>query len=369
MTYTVGRGGSLIAGRKERQKEAEKMRVLLVQTAFFGDIILSTPVITGLRQLFPHDELYVLTTKAAVPILSRDPRISGVIGFDKRGLHAGVKGFRAMVAELRSYRFDQVYSLHRSFRTALLLYFAGIPIRVGFRSARLSFLYQKRRVRPQAEHDVLRNLALLEGDLAPEMVDNRLQLFAPEASEVSPAIRDLYASEGLRVVVFPGSEWQTKMWHWSGYRRVVEHFSQIGARVFIMGGKEERAVAEKVAGGNAAVVNLAGATTLDEALYMVKNAGLVVCNDSMALHMAAGFDTPVVSIFCATSPRFGFGPWGKRSKVIEREGLLCKPCRRHGSRECPLGTESCMREVRAETVIAAAEDLLSQTVENAFGAA
>jgi heptosyltransferase-2 len=83
-----------------------------------------------------------------------------------------------------------------------------------------------------------------------------------------------------------------------------------------------------------------------------------VCNDSVALHVGSALKVPTVAVFCATSPRFGFGPWRNRATVVEHSELSCKPCRRHGSPRCPTGTEACMRDVKAERVLAAASGLL-----------
>ena len=333
------------------------MRILLVQTSFFGDLILSTPVIKALAEIYPGAEISVMTTKAARPLIERDPLIKRVICFDKRGQHGGLKGFRLMLTELKSFKFDCVYSLHRSYRTALLLALARIPLRIGYAQARLSFLYQRLKDRPAGEHDVLRNLSLLEGEGSYDREHIRLRLTAPEASQVSERIARLGQLARKPVVVFPGSEWQTKMWHWQGYRQVVEHFVSRGFPLFVLGGPREKTVAGLVSEG-LKVENLAGSTTLDEVLFLVKNAALVICNDSMALHVASALQVPVVPIFCSTSPAFGFGPWQVASRIMERSDLPCKPCRRHGSRACPLGTEECMRGLSATTVIRAAEELL-----------
>lgn len=335
------------------------MRILLVQTAFFGDLMLSTPVIKALHEIFPNAEISLMTTKAGAPLVARDPLLKRVIPFDKRGAHAGWRGFLAMADELRSFGFDRVYSLHRSYRTALLLRAAGIPLRIGFENARFRFCYHQLKPRPREKHDVLRNLSILEGEGAYDRNDTGLRLFAPQAADVRPEILELTAGQSRKLVVFPGSEWQTKMWHWGEYRRLVQHYASLGVRVLLMGGPKERAVATRIADGIPGISNLAGQTSLDEALYIVKHASLVVCNDSMALHMAGGFKVPVVSVFCATSPSFGFGPWQTLSQVIEREDLPCKPCRRHGSRQCPLGTEECMRGVPAARVIRAVDELLT----------
>jgi heptosyltransferase II len=332
------------------------MRILLVQTAFFGDLILSTPVISGLRSCYPEAKIYVMTTAAAVALLKHDPLIDEIITFDKKGRHAGISGFIDMVKKIKSYNFDRVYALQRSYRTALLLWAARIPVRIGFSNAKLSFLYHIRKIRPKTFHDVMRNLAILEGE--GEGFDDHIRLVAPPLTQVKEQIRDILNSSAPTINVFPGSEWKTKMWHWQEYRKLIEHYAMQGFRILVLGGAKEQPIADTVSKGIKNVFNLTGKTTLDEMLLLVKNSKLVICNDSMALHVAAGFKIPVVAVFCATSPSFGFGPWKTPNKIVERSDLACKPCRRHGSRSCPLGTEECMRGIPAAKVISAADELL-----------
>ena len=154
----------------------------------------------------------------------------------------------------------------------------------------------------------------------------------------------------------PGSVWPTKRWDWAQFREVAKHFTSLGQRVILIGSPAEVSVCEQVA-RDLPVTNLAGHHSLAETLYIVQQAGLVICNDSMVLHLASAFKIPTVTVFCATSPRFGFGPWQNRALVVEHQGLSCKPCRRHGGLTCPTGTEACMREVPASQVLAAVQQL------------
>jgi heptosyltransferase-2 len=138
---------------------------------------------------------------------------------------------------------------------------------------------------------------------------------------------------------------------------VALHFTEAARPVVLLGSRADIDVNRAVAGPKG-ILDLAGRTSVAEAMFVVANAALVVCNDSMTLHLASAFKTPNVAIFCATVPAFGFAPWRNRAIVIEKQGLSCRPCRRHGGRRCPTGTEACMREIDPEEVIRAAETLL-----------
>lgn len=333
------------------------MKILLVQTSFLGDTVLSTPVIAAIKKLYPTAELWMMVTPQAKALVERDPLLAGVIVFAKRGADAGIRGLWNKAREIRQQSFDMAYSLHKSWRTALVLALAKIPVRIGFSTAKLGFLYTRTVAREASLHDVLRNLCILGTTPGADSPDAELRLYAPDVSQLSTSVQQVVTSPPY-VVLVPGSAWPTKMWNWEGYREVAQHFLARSKKVVVVGGPDEVAVARKVS-ESLPVQNLTGIASIAELLSVIKNAALVVCNDSMALHVASAFKVPTVPIFCATSPRFGFGPWRNRATIIEKEGLSCKPCRRHGGTVCPTGTESCMRDVPAPTVIAAAERLLS----------
>jgi len=333
------------------------MKILLVQTSFLGDTILSTPLIAALKQLHPEAELWMMTTPLAADLIKRDPLLTGVIPFAKRGPEKGLRGLLRQAAKLRESDFDIVYSLHRSARTTLLLWLSRIPQRIGFKSAKLAFLYTKTRLRPQEKHDVRRNLALIDDKIPQNKLPDGLRLFAPEKHELSPEIQAELPPSGSYALIVPGSAWETKRWSASGYHQVAASLLKKGIQVVLMGSADETDVCREVA-GKLALINLAGRGNLETALYLTKHAKIMICNDSMALHMASACKIPTVTVFCATVPEFGFGPWQNRALVVEKKDLECRPCARHGSRSCPNKTRSCMDKLPAAEVITAVDKLL-----------
>jgi heptosyltransferase II len=337
------------------------VKILLVQTAFIGDIILSAPLVARLGAIHPGAELWLLTTGGGAELFRADPRLAGIITFDKRGRERGVLGTLRKARELRSHGFDLVYSLHRSARTAILLYLAGIPRRIGFDDAKGAFLYTERRARRGA-HEVQRKLSLV-GEEAEPGKPGLLTLHPPPLEQCAEEVRDWLADERPYAVLAPGSAWETKQWSAEGFRETGAALAERGFRIAVVGAPNELAQAGRVCGeGDPRFTNWAGRTTLGEMLRLVEGASLVVCNDSMVLHLASSFGTPVVAAFCATSPSFGFGPWNANGRVVERTDLACKPCRPHGGRRCPTGTWACSRGLSAEPVLAAAAALVPSPV-------
>lgn len=335
------------------------MRILLVQTSYLGDAILSTPVIAALRRLNPGAEVWLMTRADTAAVFERDPRLTGVIVFDKRGASRGLFGLLRTARQLRKHRFDAVYALQRSLRTTLLLALAGIPRRVGFKEAAASWLYHRAAER-LGEHDVLRNLSLLAHEPGMHDYPAEMQLFPRPLPECSEGTRSA-VSGGRYALVAPGSAWETKRWHWEGFRELTQRLLGAGFRVVLTGAPQEAQVARLV-GEGLEVQNLAGLIPLADIPTLVAHSAVVVCNDSAVQHMASALKIPNVVIFCATSPSFGFGPWRNRAAVLEREGLTCKPCARHGARVCPTGTYACMRELPAARVFEAVCELVGDNL-------
>ncbi len=333
------------------------MKILLVQTSFLGDTILSTPVIAGLKKIYPDGKIWMMTTPLSSQLVQRDPLLEGVIAFDKRGNDAGLGGMLKMRRTITRMNFDVVYSLHRSFRTSMLLWLCHIPKRIGFKNARFSRVYHQICKRNPKDHDVIRNLFILSTSASLDSLDTTLRLFAPPKEDVDADVVNSLSTLSQYVVMIPGSAWKTKMWHWQGYREVAKYFLDKGYAVVLLGALSDKTVNDKVSNG-LNVFDFAG-KSIPDAMYIVKNARLVICNDSMALHMASAFKVPNVAIFCATSPEFGFAPWENNARVVEKTDLSCKPCHRHGKQICPTGTEACMNDLSHEEVIEAARKLLN----------
>src|SRR5437879_4735952 len=321
--------------------------LLVAQTSFLGDVVLTTPLVSALRRRLVPRRLALLVRPEAVPLVAGHPDIDQVLVDDKRG--AG---------------FEVAVSPHRSLRTALVLAAAGIPRRVGFRESRGARLYHERVPRDRGRHDVERNLALLVpfGGDAEEPPALHVPV-APEAARRAAAL--VPPGPGPLVGVAPGSVWATKRWAPEGFAAVIAALAAEGARCVVLGAPEEAALAEEIdrlAGGRATV--LAGRTDLATLVAVVDRLALLVANDSAPMHIACARGVPVVGVFCATTPALGYGPWGPRAAVVEAD-LACRPCARPGGRRCPRGTEDCMRLVAPAAVLAAARAALGVALAEA----
>ena len=337
-------------------------RILIVQTSFLGDVVLTTPLIGEIRRRFPAARLVVLCTPTASGLLQNNPDLDGIITDDKKGAERGLRGLWRMVEKVRREGFTLAFSPHKSLRSALLLSLARIPRRVGFRQSAGWFLFPYRAHRDAGRHDVERNLCVLQPlGIEPEQCDRRLHLeVVPAASAaVKRLFREIGIERGKDRLIFglnPGSVWPTKRWSAEGYATLmVQLKKKYRCEIVLFGGEEDRAIVNRVQDLAGHVGrSLAGRTPLTELAGAIECCDVFITNDSMPMHVAVAREVPVVAIFCATTTQLGFYPYSSKAIVVEKE-LACRPCGSHGGLRCPLGTEACIRLVPWTEVMRAVE--------------
>ncbi len=350
-------------------------KILLIPKGFLGDILLTSPVLSALKKNSSGVSISVLCSPATAEIVRRDLLVDGVLVFDRRVSHRGWRGLREFAETIKEEGFDAAYSFQMSPRTAILLWMTGIKRRVSFEGSFSRFFYTNLVPRVARYHDVIRNLTLvreeldhatradveeLAKDIGLDVPWSGLRIPEIDEEELSDSVKQILAGKTPRVVLSPGSAWETKRWDAQGFRGVAQSLRMKGLDVVIVGAPADAEVCAEVVQG-LDVSNLCGKTSLNELTALIRGSACLVCNDSLALHIGSAVQTPTVAIFCATSPRFGFGPWRNRAVVLEKSDLFCKPCRRHGSRGCPTGTRACMTGVSSSEVVCAVERFLGES--------
>jgi lipopolysaccharide heptosyltransferase II len=320
---------------------------LVVQTAFLGDVILTTPLLSALAAA--HGPVDVVTTPVAAPLLENHPAVAQVIPYDKRGKDRGWSALADLAGRLKGARYQRVYLPHRSLRTAAVAALARIPSRIGFKGS-WSFLYTEARPKPRTGHETDRLLALANG--APGVYRPQLQPTAEDNAVAAALLPEPF------VALAPGSIWGSKRWPY--YRELAVSLApHIG--IVLVGGPDDAPLGERIAaavgqsGGRA--VNACGKLTLRQSAALIGRARLLVTNDSAPLHLATAMGTPVVALFGPTVTEFGFGPLRAGDVALGVAGLLCRPCSSHGPRNCPLGHHRCMRDLTVDAVTLAIEEL------------
>lgn len=326
----------------------EIKQVLIVQTAFIGDVILITPLIRAVKQLYPSALLDVMVVPGAAKLLENNPHIRRVIPFYKR--NGAISSFLSTVKQLRDVHYDLAISPHSSGRTHLLLWLGGIPRRIGFDRSILPQLLTDRIPHPTGMHKLAKNLMLLSF-LSQRQFPLQTELF-PSKTDVLTAQEHLKPLTPKKLIaIAPGSIWATKCWLLSSFITLAHMLKEKGFAIVLIGAEQDRDKCDAIetALKHQDVVNLAGKTNLLESAAVIDRCALMVCNDSGALHIANAMQTTVFAIFGPTVQSIGYYPYRNGDRVFEAD-LTCRPCGSHGASRCPLGHHNCMKLVSPQQV-------------------
>jgi heptosyltransferase II len=330
---------------------------LIIQTAFAGDLILTLPLAQELRRLHPAARIDVVCIPQTATLLRGHPAFDTVIVYDKRG---GTDRFLDIARRLRVHRYHTVISPHRSFRSALLARATGAQMRIAFDRAAGALLYTHRVEYRDDAHEVERNLALLTPLTADVDGTQRPRLYPGESDTAAAAaiVATLHPFARYAVIA-PGSVWATKRYPVEGFRAVAEALPE-DCGIVLIGGNEDRELCDRVASPLSPdrVRNTAGSVSFLASAALIQQAAVLISNDSAPVHIASAMGTPVVEVYGATVPRFGFTPFGVPSRIVELDGLSCRPCGIHGGDACPIETFNCMRDLSPQRVARAAIDIM-----------
>ncbi|MGK9368098.1 glycosyltransferase family 9 protein [Melioribacter sp. Ez-97] len=333
-------------------------KILVIQTAFLGDSILTLPLIQKLKDTFPESVIDVLTIPQSKQIFESSPYVNDLILYDKRR-DRSLKALFRVVKEIRNRKYTRLYSPHRSFRSSLIALMSGIRFRSGFDKAVMSFVYNYQAQYAEAVHEVQRNLRLAGFDNR----DDSWKIF-PEFSieeKVFVKIKSYLPSSERKVIcIAPGSVWFTK--RYPRFDEVIKMLIEEDYFVILIGGGEDVPLCERLSEGygESDLISLAGKLTVVESVALLMNCHALISNDSAPVHMAMATDTPVVDVYCSTIPDFGFYPYTRFSSVVSYDGLECKPCGIHGHKSCPIKTFDCGHLLDPELIINETERLLIQ---------
>ncbi len=327
----------------------EIKQILIVQTAFIGDVILITPLIRAVKQLYPSAMLDVMVVPGAAKLLENNPHIRSIIPFAKRKNSA--MSLYKMQKQLRAVHYDLAISPHSSGRTHLLLWLSGIPRRIGFDRSMLPQLLTDKIPHPTGMHKLSKNLMLLSF-LSQRQFPLQTELF-PSKADVHRAEELLKPLAGKKLIALaPGSIWATKCWLLSSFTTLATRLVDKGFGIVLIGAEQDKAKCDAIEAAleSQDVVNLAAKTNLLESAAVIDRCALMVCNDSGALHIANAMQTTVYAIFGPTVQSIGYYPYRSGDIVFEAE-LPCRPCGSHGAAKCPLKHHNCMKLVSPQQVL------------------
>ncbi len=333
--------------------------IIVVQTAFIGDAVLTLPMIQRVKKSYPDISVDVITIPRTAEIFQSHPAIRNVIVYDKRHTDRGIRGILNMVRILKSKEYTAALIPHRSFRSALIPAIARIPLRIGFDKSAGAFLMTHVIPYRSDIHEIERNQTLLR-DIDIPITGKELPSLYPSTSD-KEYITHILTEWGIRsnapfVAIAPGSVWATKRWPADRYGQLIRMLNGKGVVTVLVGGKEDAALCREIVsrsdmvGTECPSLVTAGRLTLLQSAALLQRARALVTNDTAPMHLAVAMRTPVVAIFGATVPAFGFSPYGESDKVVETLGLPCRPCSIHGGQRCPIKKFDCMEKISTDRV-------------------
>jgi lipopolysaccharide heptosyltransferase II len=327
------------------------VKILIVAPNWIGDALLAQPLFARLRQKHPGVLIDALAPPWTAPVLRRMPEIAEVI--DAPFAHGELKlGARWHLARrLRARSYDQAIVLPNTLKSALIPFFAGVPLRTGFvGELRYGLLNRMHRLDEKA----LPLMAERYAQLAEEPGSPPARPLAEvglrvDASNLAAALARLELSRSKPVVAFcPGAEYgPAKRWPARYFAELATELATRGRAVWLFGSNKDGEIGEEIVRlSQGAAVNLCGRTDLASAIDLLSLAEAVVSNDSGLMHVAAAVGRPVVALYGSSSPEHT-PPLARVFRFV-RTGIDCSPCY---ARECPLGHFKCMIELTPERVL------------------
>jgi len=295
------------------------MKILVIHTAFIGDIVLSTPLIQRLKDMYPESEIDYLTLPSNQSVISNNPNLNEILLYDKKEKDKGIKGFLRVLKILKQKKYDYAVIPHRFIKSILLAKFAKIPNIVGFDVATGSFLLNKKVHYDMKKHEVERLLDLVE--YKGEKIPIRIYPVKENFIKIDKILKNhgYFGNERQKLIlVAPGSQRAEKMWPIEKYRKVIERLKKNkNYFIGITGSKVEKELPLNFE-NDKNVIDFRGEINLVEFGALISRADIVVGNDSSPIHIASGFEKPfVIGIFGPGKRSLGFFPWTKKSNVIE----------------------------------------------------
>jgi heptosyltransferase II len=325
-------------------------KILIIQTASLGDVILSTPLIEKLNHFYPDSIIDFLLKYGNENILRYHPFVHKVIVWDKS--EKKYKHLYQLIKVIRERKYDMVINVHRFASSGLITAFSGASIKVGFNKNPFSIFFSKRIKHKIGRgenflHESERNLKLIEGLTNSDKYPVKLYPSKQDYAKVSQ-----YKTRQF-ITIAPGSLWFTKQ---LPEEKWVEFVKSVDEElvVYFLGSPSEKDLCDRIikSSGHKNNINLAGKFSFLESAALMQDAKMNYVNDSAPMHLASGVNAPTTAIYCSTVPEFGFGPLSEKANIVQAiDPPSCKPCGLHGFKKCPQKHFDCARKIEIDQLL------------------
>lgn len=352
------------SGRSTEIVSASVRHILVIRTAYIGDVMMTVPMIRPLKRRFPHARISFLTSTAAAPLLRNNPDIDTVLELNPFWFYpARIVEYLRFIRKLRRYRFDLVIEARGDIREILLLV---LPVHARYKLSYAvgggGFALTHVVPHPHVNHRVdyhLDMVAYLGGQVNRTRLDWGIHLTPEENARVEKILE----REGIHQPFWcahPGSRLPLKQWSVDRYAQAFDQISEmIRCPVVLLGAKDELSVVKEIADGLTYPHHiLAGSVVLREMVGILRNASIFVCNDSAPMHIAAAMQIPTVAIF-GPSKSMQTGPRSPMAAVVEKPFPCRETCDEHTCRHEI--HHACMKSIAVKDVVDAVWGLWQRT--------
>jgi heptosyltransferase-2 len=349
--------------------QSTQNNILVVGPSWVGDMVMAQSLFKTLKQQNPNVNIDVIAPAWSVPVLQRMPEVRQAIVLDTAHGELGLKKRYRLGKSLRG-QYQRAIILPRSFKSALVPFFAKIAIRTGFKGeARLGLINDIREFDTAHLNQTVKRFVAL--GLTASAAESAFQIINPklsidvEAQQASLKKLNLDPKKPA-IALFPGAEYgPAKQWPLKYFKELAQKLVDEGFQVWVMGSKKDHAsgeiiVGKKIINGPATaeqsstIINCCGKTSIAEAIDLIGFCKAAISNDSGLMHVAAAANCPVVGIYGSSSPKFT-PPLSTQAKILYLN-LDCSPC---FERECPLEHLNCLHKISPQNVFTSLKELLS----------
>ncbi len=312
------------------------MRILIIQTAFIGDVILASGIIEKIKQHHPDAEIHFLLRKGNESLLREHPLVSQIHIWNKR--EGKYRQLFKLIRSLKKIEFDKLICLQRFGAMGYLSWRLKAKEKIGFDKNPFSFAFHKKVTHQigNGTHEVERNHKLIAHFTDSEAAKPKLYPSKDDFNTIEQF------SDQTFTIIAPNSVWFTKEVPKERWLDLMK--TKVNDIVYLIGGPADHNACEEIKreSEHPNCINLAGKLSLLQSAALISKAQMTYTCDSAPMHLASAMNAPVTAVFCSTIPDFGFGPLSINATSIETELTLdCRPCGLHGFKSCPKGHFKC----------------------------
>lgn len=317
-------------------------KILVIQTASIGDVILATPIVEKMHSFYPNSKIDFLVKKGNESLFDSHPFLHKVLVWNKS--KNKYRNLLKLITVIRQNRYDCVINVQRFASSGFITAISGAGIKIGFDKNPFSRFFNivvKHEILKADRHEIDRNLELISS-----LTNDQKQPI-----KLYPS-KDIYQKlliykKQVYITISPTSLWFTKQFPKEKWIEFINAIKK-DVVIYLLGAPNDFDKCNEIIQESTYINihNLAGKLSFLESAALMKDARMNFVNDSAPMHLSSSVNAPTTAIFCSTVPEFGFGPKSEDSLVVEtHQKLDCRPCGLHGHRECPFKHFKCAKTI------------------------